>query len=33
MVNEIGEFFLLYDTAQDIWEIAREAYSHVENTS
>ena len=33
MVNEIGENFLLYATAQEIWEAAREAYSHVENTS
>ena len=33
MTNEIGENFLLYDTAQDIQEASREAYSHVENTS
>ena len=33
MVNDIGENFLLYDTAQDIWEAARETYSHFENTS
>ena len=33
MVNEIGENFLLYDTAQEIWEAARQAYLHVENTS
>ena len=33
ITNEIGENFLLYDTAQEIWEVAREAYSHIENTS
>ena len=33
MTNEIGENFLLYETAQKIWEAAREAYSYVENTS
>ena len=33
MNNEIGENFLLYDTTQEIWEAAREAYSHIENTS
>ena len=33
MTNEIGENFLLYNTAHDIWEAAKEAYSHVKNVS
>ena len=33
MTNEIGENFLLYDTAQEIWEATKEAYSHIANTS
>ena len=33
MTNEIGENFLLYDSAQEIWAAAREAYSHIKNTS
>ena len=33
MTNEIGENFLLYETAQEIWEVARELYSSKENTS
>ena len=33
MTNEIGENFLLYDIAQEIWEAAKEAYFHIENTS
>ena len=33
MTNEIGENFLLYETTAEIWEAAKEAYSHVENTS
>ena len=33
MMNEIGEKFLLYETAAEIWEATKEAYSHVENTS
>ena len=33
MTNGIGENFLLYETAAEIWEAAREAYSHMENTS
>ena len=33
MNNEIGDNFLLYDITQEIWEAAREAYSHIENTS
>ena len=33
MTNEIGENFLLYGTAHEIWEAAREFYSSKENTS
>ena len=33
MTNEIGENFLLYSTAQEIWEAAKEFYSSKENTS
>ncbi|KAL5851107.1 hypothetical protein ACOSQ3_006225 [Xanthoceras sorbifolium] len=33
MTNEIGENFLLYGTAQQIWDAARETYSSSENTS
>ena len=33
MTNEIGENFLLHETAAEISEAAKEAYSHVENTS
>ncbi|KAL3520219.1 hypothetical protein ACH5RR_018368 [Cinchona calisaya] len=33
LTNDIGENFLLYDTAQEIWEAAKELYSSKENTS
>ena len=33
MTNEIGENFLLYETAKKIWEAKRETYSSSENTS
>ena len=33
MTNEIGENFLLYDSAQEIWVASREAYSNIKNTS
>jgi len=33
MTNENGEKILLYDTAHDIWEIAKKTYSHVDDTS
>ena len=33
MTTEIGENFLLYNFAQEIWEATKEAYSHIENTS
>jgi len=33
MTNEIGENFPLYNSAQEIWETTKEAYSHAENTS
>ena len=33
MNNDIGENFLLYRTAREIWEATKEAYSNNENTS
>ena len=33
MTNEIGENFLLYSTAKEIWDAARETYSSSENTT
>jgi hypothetical protein len=33
MTNEIGKNFLLYGTAKEIWEAARETYSSSENIS
>lgn len=33
MTNEIGETFLLFGTAKEIWDAAREIYSSNENTS
>ncbi|RVX02119.1 hypothetical protein CK203_025357 [Vitis vinifera] len=33
MTNDIGENFLLYGTAKEIWDIAKETYSNNENTS
>ncbi|KAG5219081.1 Retrovirus-related polyprotein from transposon [Salix suchowensis] len=33
MTNEIGENFLLYGTAKEIWDAARETYSNSDNTS
>lgn len=33
MVNEIGEKFLLYGTAKEIQDVAKETYSNSENTS
>ncbi|KAL5540397.1 hypothetical protein UlMin_042420 [Ulmus minor] len=33
MNNDIGENFLLYETANEIWDAARETYSDNENTS
>ena len=33
MNNEIGENFLLYSTAKEIWDAAKETYSSSENTS
>ena len=33
MVNEIGENFLLYSTAKEIWDAARDTYSSSDNTS
>ena len=32
MTNEIGENFLLYSTAREIWDAAKEFYSSKENT-
>ena len=33
MTTEVGENFLLYKTAKEIWDAARETYSSSENTS
>ena len=33
MTNEIGENFMYYKTAKDIWDTARETYSNKDNTS
>nr|GMD39400.1 Retrovirus-related Pol polyprotein from transposon RE1 [Ipomoea batatas] len=33
MNNDIGEIFLLFETAQEIWDAAKETYSSSENTS
>ena len=33
MTNEIGEIFLLYETASDIWLATEETYSSTDNTS
>ena len=33
MNNNIGENFLLYETANEIWDAARETYSDNENTT
>ncbi|XP_040992770.1 uncharacterized protein LOC121239568 [Juglans microcarpa x Juglans regia] len=33
MTNDIGENFLLYGTAKEIWDAAKEIYSNNENTS
>ena len=33
MNNDIGENFLLFGTAKDIWDAAKETYSSSENTS
>ena len=33
MTNDIGENFLLYGTAKEIWDAAKETYSNNENTS
>ena len=33
MTNEIGENFLLYRTAKEIWDAAKETYSSFEKTS
>ena len=33
MVNEIGENFLLYSIAKEIWDAARDTYSSSDNTS
>lgn len=33
MINEIGENFLLYSTAKEIWDAARDTYSSSDNTA
>lgn len=32
MTNEIGENFMFYDTAKEIWDAVKEIYSNVDNT-
>lgn len=32
MTNEIGEKFIYYDTAKDMWNAVKETYSNVDNT-
>lgn len=32
MNNDVGENFLLYETTSEIWNAAKETYSHIENT-
>ena len=33
MTNDIGENFLLYETAKEIWDAAKDTYSNNDNTS
>ena len=33
MTNNIGEDFMFYETAKEIWDAAEETYSDKENTS
>ncbi|KAJ1426515.1 hypothetical protein SESBI_10259 [Sesbania bispinosa] len=33
MTNEIGENFMYYDTAKEMWDAVKETYSNVDNTS
>jgi len=33
MTNEIGENFMFYDIAKDIWDAVKEMCSNVDNTS
>ncbi|RVX10668.1 Retrovirus-related Pol polyprotein from transposon TNT 1-94 [Vitis vinifera] len=33
MTNDIGENFMYYGTAKEIWDVARETYSNIDNTS
>ncbi|KAL6311476.1 hypothetical protein AAG906_012064 [Vitis piasezkii] len=33
MTNDIGENFMYYGTAKEIWDAARETYSNIDNTS
>lgn len=33
MTNEVGDNFILYETAQQIWEAAKETYSDTEDTA
>nr|KYP57493.1 hypothetical protein KK1_003757 [Cajanus cajan] len=32
MTNEIGEIFMYYDTAKEMWDAVKETYSNVDNT-
>lgn len=33
MTNEIGENFMYYNTAKDMWDVMKETYSNIDNTS
>lgn len=33
MTNEIGEIFVYYDTAKEIWDAMKETYLSIDNTS
>ena len=33
MTNEIGEDFMFYQTAKEIWDATKESYSDKDNTS
>ena len=33
MINDIGENFLLYETAKEIWDAAKQTYSNRDNTA
>ena len=33
MTNEVGEVFMFYQTAKDIWDAMKESFSNKDNTS